>query len=161
MGRRLAVTIAAVLAVGVLGAPANATHEGTPGLRLQVEGECFYHGPAPHTTVYFGGEVSAYESRDDVSAIRVRYMVQYRTPGQTAWLPYTEWTNRKLTANGETVRYDEGYGIGITTDPGDDETDYRIVVAVTWAGPTATYTHRFVPALVIDGVCVERTYPTA
>ena len=161
MGRRLAVTIAAVLAVGVLGAPANATHEGTPGLRLQVEGECFYHGPAPYSVVYFGGEVSAYESRDDVSAIRVRYMVQYRSPGTTAWTLYTEWTNRKLTSNGETLRYDEGYGIGITAEPGDDETDYRMVVAVTWVGPTNTYTHRFVAALVIDGVCSEKTYPTA
>jgi hypothetical protein len=161
MRRRLAVAIAAVLAVGVLGAPASATHEGTPGLRLQVEGECFYQGSAPYTVVYFGGEVSAYESREDVSAIRVRYIVQYRTPGQTAWAFYTEWTNRRLTTNGQTVRYDEGYGIGISPEPGDDETDYRIVVVVTWVGPTATYTHRFVAALVIDGVCSERTYPTA
>ena len=28
--------------------------------------------------------------------------------------------------------------------PGEDGTNYRVVVTVTWAGPTARYTHRFV-----------------
>ena len=162
MGRRLAVTIAAVLAVGVLGAPANATHEGTPGLRLAIEGECFYLGPAPYFNAVLGAEVRAYESRDDVTAIRVRYMVQYRSPGQAVWTTFQDWTNQKLTANGERVRYDEGATVVVESGkPGQDLTDYRVVVTVTWAGPTARYTHRFVAAQTIDGVCSEKTYPTA
>jgi hypothetical protein len=159
MGRRLAVTIATVIAVGMLGAPAHATHEGTPGLRLSIEGDCFYLGPPPYTYAALGAEVSAYESRDDVSAIRVRYVLQYRSPGATGWATYTEWSHRKLTVNGETVRYDEGTSQAYVGGKPDQATDYRLVVTVTWVGPSATYSHRFTAAQAIDGACSERTYP--
>ena len=161
MGRRLAVTIAAVIAVGVLGVPANATHEGTPGLRLEIEGDCFYLGPAPYVYAALAADVSAYESRDDVSAIRTRYLLQYRSPGATAWSTYTEWSNRKLTVNGETVRYDEGTAQAYIAGEPDQVTDYRLVITVTWIGPAEKYTHRFTAAQAIDGVCSDRTYPAA
>ena len=162
MGRRLAVTIATVLAVGVLGAPANATHEGIPGLGLEIEGECFYGGvgsPFGYLYAALSADVRAYESRDDVSVIRVQYINWSRLPGEDTWGLFSNWSHRDATANGETVRYDEGSTFGIG---GDDPPDYRMVIKVTWIGPTATYTHRFTAAKVIDGVCSEeRSYPAA
>ena len=161
MRARFVVLLAAVMVVGVFGAPASASHEGTPGLRLRIEGDCFYHYVTKPPYLYAGlaAEVSAYESRDDVVQIRVRYLVQYRYT-DPAWVTYQEWSHRKFTTNGETVRYDEGTASPYIGGEPDQAQDYRLIVTVSWVRSDGSYVHKFTAAQAIDGVCSDKTYPT-
>ncbi len=164
MRGRLAVALGAIIAVGVFGAPATASHEGTSGLRLRIEGDCFYHyvTQPPYSYVGLAAEVSAYENREDVIQIRTRYLVQYRaTFTGDAWTTYQEWSHRKFTTNGETVRYDEGSpSLYIGGEP-DQVQDYRLIVTVSWVRSDGSYVHKFTAAQAIDGRCSDKTYPTA
>lgn len=164
MRARLALLLGAVIAVGSLGAPANASHEGIPGLRLRIEGDCFYHyvTQPPYQYAGLAAEVNAYENRDDVAQIRVRYLVQYRsTATADAWTTYQEWSHRKFTTNGETVRYDEGTASLYIAGEPNQVTDYRLIVTVTWVRPDGSYVHKFTAAQAIDGVCSDKTFPAA